>query len=68
MTLMTDFGGGDLQDDMVTQHNKVAAATFYQLLLMICMLIVTLLAGTNLSFIAPFIAGSIWTVAGSILS
>ena len=44
----------------------------YHPLLMICILIVTLLASTNLSIIAPFIAElslvHSWTVACSILS
>ena len=62
MTMMTPLGGweiGDLNDDMMTQHNKVAARMIYHPLLMISILIVTLLASTNLSIIAPLIAGLI---------
>ena len=56
--MMTPLEGGvwDLNDDMMTQPNKLAAAMIYQPFLMICILIVTLLASTNLSFIAPLIA------------
>ena len=73
MTMMTPLGGWgvwDLNDDMMTQHNNVADAMIYHPPLMICILIVTLLATTNL--IAPFIAGlsllPSWAVAGSIFS
>ena len=68
------FRGGvwDLNDDMITQHSKVAATMIWHPLLIICILKVTLLATTNLSNIAPFIAGislsPSWAVAGSILS
>ena len=48
-----------MNDDMMTQHNKVAARMIYHPLLMISILIVTLLASTNLSIIAPLIAGLI---------
>ena len=55
---------------MMTQHNKVAARMIYHPLLMISILIVTLLASTNLSITAPFIAGlslsPSWTVASRI--
>ena len=75
MTMMTPLGGWgvwDLNDDMMTQHNKVAAEMIHHPLLMICIFIVTLLASTNLSITAPFIAGlslsPSWTVAGSIFS
>ena len=75
MTMMTPLGGWgvwDLDDDMMTQHNKVSAAMTYHPLLSIFILIVTLLVSTNLSFIAPFITGlslsPSWAVAGSILS
>ena len=57
---------------MMTQQNKVAAAMIYHPLLIIRILMVTLLASTNLSFIAPLIAelslGLSWAVAGLILS
>ena len=60
---------------MMTQHNKVASEMIHDSshpLLMICIFIVTLLASTNLSVTAPFIAGlslsPSWAVAGSILS
>ena len=57
---------------MMTQQNKVAVSMIYHPLLMISILTLTLLAGTNLSIIAPFIAGlSIgpsWAVAGTIFS
>ena len=46
-----------LNDDMVIQQNKVATAMIYYPLLMMCIPILTLLASTNLSFIAPYIAG-----------
>ena len=75
MTMMTPLGGvgvWDLNDDMMTQHNKVVATMIYHPLLMISILIVTLLASTNLSIAAPSIAGlslgPSWAVAGSILS
>ena len=75
MTMMTPLGGWwvwDLNDDMMTQQNKVAAAMIYQPFRMIYILILTLLASTSLSFIAPFNAGlsisQSWAVAGSILS
>ena len=42
---------------MMTPHNKVAAEMIHHPLLMICIFIVTLLASTNLSITAPFIAG-----------
>ena len=69
-------GGGwgvqDLNDDMMTQHNNVAAAMIYHPFLMICIVLITRLSSINLSIIAPFIAGlclgSSWVVAGSILS
>ena len=57
---------------MMTQHNKVDATMTYHPLLMIYILIVTLLASTKLSIIAPFIAGlsfgPSWVVAGSIFT
>ena len=78
MTMMTPLGGWwvwDLNDYMMTEQNdnKVTAAMIYHPFHMIYILIVTLLASTNLSFIAaPFIAGlslvQSWAVAGSILS
>ena len=56
----------------MTQRNKVTAAMIYHPLLIICILMVTLLASTNLSFIAPLIAklsfGLSWAVGGLILS
>ena len=56
----------------MTQHDKVTATMIYHPLLMLCILIVTLLASTNLSITAPFIAGlrlgPSWAVAGSIFS
>ena len=63
----------DLNDDMMAQHNKVAAIMIiYHPLLMIYILIVTLLDSTKLSIIAPFIAGlslgPSWVVAGSIFT
>ena len=58
MTMMTPLGGvWDLNDDMMTQHDKVGAAMIYHPLLMIFTLIVTPLASTNISIIAPLIAG-----------
>ena len=66
MTMMTPLGGWgfwDLNDDMMTQQNKVAVSMIYHPLLMISILTLTLLAGTNLSIIAPFIAG-LWTISG----
>ena len=75
MTMMTPLGGvgvWDLNDDMMTQHNKVAGEMIHPPLLMICIFIVTLLASTNLSITAPFIAGlslgPSWAVADSIFS
>ena len=77
MTMMTPlgvWGVWDLNDYMMTEQNdnKVTAAMIYHPFHMIYILIVTLLASTNLSFIAPFIAGlslgQSWAVAGSILS
>ena len=75
MTMMTPLGGVgvlDLNDDMMAQHNKVAATMIYHPLLMIYILIVTLLDSTKLSIIAPFIAGlslgPSWVVAGSIFT
>ena len=57
---------------MMTQHNKVAGEMIHHPLLMICIFIVTLLASTNLSITAPFIAGlslgPSWAVADSIFS
>ena len=49
-------GVWDLNDDMMTQHNKVVAEMIHHPPLMICIFIVTLLASTNLSITAPFIA------------
>ena len=74
MTMMTPLGGGvwDLNDDMMTQHNNVAAEMIHHPLLMIYIFIVTLLASTSLSITAPSIAGPklgpSWAVAGSIFS
>ena len=75
MTMMTPLGGWgvwDLNDDVMTQHSKVAATMICHPLLIICVLKVTLLASTNLSIIAPFVAGLSlspnWAVACSILS
>ena len=69
------FGGWGfwvLNDDMMTQHDKVAAEMIHHPLLMICIFIVTLLASRNLSITAPFIAGHSlgpsWVVAGPIFS
>ena len=69
-------GGGwgvwDLNDDIMTQHNKVAAEMIHHPLFMICIFIVTLLASINISITAPFIAGlsfgPSWAVADSIFS
>ena len=62
----------DLDNDIMTQHIKVADTMIYHPLLMIYILIVTLLDSTKLSIIAPFIAGlslgPSWTVAGSIFT
>ena len=44
-------GVWDLDDDMMKQHNKVSAAMTFHPLHSICILIVTLLVSTNLSFI-----------------
>ena len=57
----------DSNDDMMTQHNKVVATMIYHPLLMISILIVTLLPRTNLSIIAPFIAGLILSLRWSVL-
>ena len=59
MTMMTPLGGGvwELNDDMKTQQNKLAAAMIYHPLLMISILIESELASKNLNIIAPFIAG-----------
>ena len=66
------WGVWDLNDDMMTQHNNVAAAMIYHPFLMICIVLITRLSSINLSIIAHFIAGrclgSSWVVAGSILS
>ena len=66
------WGVWDLYDDMMTQHNKLAATMIYHPPLMIYVLIVTQLASTKLSIIAPFIAGlslgPSWAVAGSIFT
>ena len=63
-------GVWDLNVDMMTQQNKVATAMIYHPLLAISILIVTLLASTNLSIMAPCIAGlslsPSWAVAGTI--
>ena len=70
MTMMTPSGGWgvwDLYDDMMTQHNKLAATMIYHPPLMIYVLIVTQLASTKLSIIAPFIAG-LSLEAGSIFT
>ena len=56
MTMMTPLGGWgvwDLDDDMMTQHNKVATEMIHHPFLMIFILIVTLLASTDLSITAP---------------
>ena len=62
----------DLNDDMMTQHYKVAGEMIHHPLLMICIFIVTLLASINLSITAPFIDGlslvPSLAVAGSIFS
>ena len=66
------MGVWDFNDDMMTHQNKEGAAMIYYPLLLICILIVTLLASANLSFIAPFIAGlslgPSWAIAGLIFS
>ena len=63
------FRGGvwDLNDDMMTQHNKVVATMIYHPLLMISILIANLFPRTNLSIIAPFIAGLILSLRWSVL-
>ena len=75
MTMMTPLGGWrvwDLNDDVMTQHSKVAATMICHPLLIICVLKLTVLASTNLNIIATFDAGPrfspSWAVAGSILS
>ena len=64
------MGVWDLNDDIMTQHNKVAATMIYYTLLMIYILILILLASPKLSIIASFIAGlkrnPTWAVARSI--
>ena len=70
MAMMTPLGGWgvwDLNNDMMTQHNKVAPEMIHHPLLMISIFIVTLLASTNLSIIAPFIAGLILSLRWSVL-
>ena len=59
--IKTSNSKGDMNqnDDMMTPHNKEAAEMIHHHPFMICILIVTLLASTNLSIIAPFIAGLI---------
>ena len=56
------MGVGDLNDDMMTQHDKVGAAMIYHHLLMIFTLIVTPLAGTNISIIAGLSLSLRWAV------
>ena len=65
MTMMTPLGGWgvwDLNDDMMTQHDKVGAAMIYHPLLMIFTLIVTPLASTNISIIAGLSLSLRWAV------
>ena len=69
MTMMTPLGGWgvwDLNDDMMSQQNKVAAAMIYHPLFMIFILILTLLANKSLSFIARFGLGPSWAIIDSI--
>ena len=66
------WGVCDLEYYIMTQHDKVSFAMIYHILLILCFLAVILLASTNLSIIAPFIAGfslsASWAVADSMLS
>ena len=56
--------GVNQNDDMMAQHNKVAATLIYHPLLMIYILIVTLLASTKLRIIALLLLGSALVLAG----
>ena len=51
-TFRRGWGVWDLDDYIMTQHDKVSAAMIYHPLLILCFLSVTLLASTNLSIIA----------------
>ena len=65
MTMLTPLGGWavwDLNDDLMTQHDKVGAAMIYHPLLMIFTLIVTPLASTNISIIAGLSLSLRWAV------
>ena len=67
MTMMTRLGGWgvwDLNDDMMTQHNNLAAEMIHHPFLMIYVFIVTLLASTSLSITAYLLLGPNLVPAG----